>query len=154
MNGKGAHVAPLLFILKNNSASKISQQKSIGIKYYFMDKKILKLKEELLLGLENWAEGKIDENTMLCIAENLLEKYGWKDFGKNKPESVVMEALSQLEILNHQLICKDDIPAIKRFLENNKNPESSWADWESYWNSVDFNEREGRLNAIEFYRSL
>ncbi len=36
-------------------------------------------------------------------------------------------------------------------LENNKNPVSSWADWESYWNSVDFNEREGRLNTIEFY---
>jgi len=44
-------------------------------------------------------------------AEALTERLGeWPNYEETDPRSIAMEVLSQLEVLNYQLITSEDIP--------------------------------------------
>jgi hypothetical protein len=70
----------------------------------------------------------------------------------NDPESIAIEVLSQLEILNHQLITTDDIPVIMEFLDTPPGEErDGWVKWQSYWKNVDYENRKRELIANPYY---
>ena len=55
--------------------------------------------------LERWQSGLIDERHVHEEAERLCEQYEeWPTLSEHHPESIALEVLSHLEILNHQLI--------------------------------------------------
>lgn len=61
---------------------------------------------------------------------------------RDDSRSIPIEVRSHLEILNHQLIVPEDIPAILAFLDTPPGEElAAWHVWESYWNNMDYDRR-------------
>ena len=66
--------------------------------------------------------------------------------------SIAVEVLVHLDALNQQLIIKEDIPAILRFLSTPKGMEKeAWIEWRNYWNGFDFETRKAVLKGNDFY---
>jgi len=81
-----------------------------------------------------------------------MEGWGWPEYPREDPRSLEVEALAQLEILNHQLIVRDDIPAFVRFLSTPSGEEDlAWKEWEHYWESVDYAARREQLANDDYY---
>ena len=90
-----------------------------------------------------WQSGKVDEQFVHEAAEELeagLEAEG--DFPRSDPRSILKEVVSQLSILNHQLVIRADIPEILRFLDAPQGEElQGWSRWSEYWDSQDYEQR-------------
>lgn len=106
--------------------------------------------------LQRWARGDLDERLVHEEAEAHFEELEpLPAFPRDDSRSIPIEILSHLEVLNHQLIIPEDIPAILAFLDTHPGEElEAWQRWESYWNSVDYNERIERLRDNPYYSSL
>jgi hypothetical protein len=116
-----------------------------------MKKEVAELKVRLLSILNEWEVGEIDEYQLHHTAEDLFNRYDWKVFDKSEPESVIMEALSHVEIMNHQLVIKQDIPIIINFIEGCETPGDSWCKWSNYWDNIDYDARKLVLKSNVFY---
>jgi len=106
---------------------------------------------ELIL---RWRSGSIDERAVPEAAERLWEKYGEEPpaYPKEDPRSIVLEVVSQLEVLNVQLITPDDIPALLEFLDAPVGSEkAAWDRWTRYWDQLDFGRRLDELAANPYY---
>ena len=106
---------------------------------------------ELLL---RWRSGSLDERAVHEAAERLWEKFGEEPpaYPKEDPRSIVLEVVSQLEVLNVQLITRDDIPALLEFLDSPVGSEgAAWARWTRYWDQLDFGRRLEELAANPYY---
>ncbi|MGH2472453.1 MAG: hypothetical protein ACRDG6_08635 [Candidatus Limnocylindria bacterium] len=76
--------------------------------------------------LERWRSGVIGERAVHEEAER----------------SIAFEVVSQLEILNVQLITAEDVPAFIEFLETPSGAEGAgWDRWQHYWDGIDFAKR-------------
>lgn len=106
--------------------------------------------------LERWARGDLDERLVHQEAEARYEELEpVPKFPRDDSRSIPIEILSHLEILNHQLIVPEDIPAILAFLDTSPGEElEAWQTWESYWSNVDYDERIERLRDNPYYSSL
>lgn len=109
-------------------------------------------RRRLLDLLDKWEEGILSEVEVHEQAEKLWEQNDWPDYDEGDSRSIGIEVLSQLEILNHQLITKEDIPAILHFLETPEGRErDGWDAWRRYWNNLDFTARKERLKNLPYY---
>jgi hypothetical protein len=108
----------------------------------------------ILQMLNRWAQGDIDEQQVHIDAEVMFEKLQDKVSkpSENTHLSIVYEILSQLSILNYQLITRDDIPVILQFLNTPLGQEYvGWDRWRSYWNNLDMKQRRRHLAANPYY---
>jgi hypothetical protein len=112
-----------------------------------------KISRKLLLDLvTQWEAGSLNEVDVHEKAEELWEQDDWPEYAEEDPRSIAIEVLSQLEILNHQLIIKDDIPAIIAFLKTPEGKErSGWSAWKQYWDSIDLTARKATLKDNLYY---
>ncbi|NUM73150.1 hypothetical protein HUU40_02200 [candidate division KSB1 bacterium] len=102
--------------------------------------------------LSDWQAGKIDEKGVHEKAEQLLEQLNWPEYTQEDHRSIVVEILMQLEILNHQLITRDDIPAMMAFLQTSSGQQlQGWKDWRAYWDSLDIKKRKETLRSNPYY---
>lgn len=102
--------------------------------------------------LERWKLGQLTEIELHEEIESFWERGNWPQFPREDPRSILVEVLSQLDILNHQLIAKDDIPAIIEFLHTPKGKElEAWKSWKEYWASVDYERRKQLLKHNPYY---
>jgi hypothetical protein len=86
--------------------------------------------------LHRWKEGHIDEQQVHMDAELMFEKLQAKIQrpSDDNHASIMYEVLSQLSILNYQLITPEDVLAIARFLETPLGQEhEGWREWRKYW---------------------
>lgn len=109
-------------------------------------------KHLLLDLLDKWEAGILSEAEVHENAEKLWEENDWPDYKEGDSRSIAIEVLSQLEILNHQLITKEDIPAIVHFLKTPGGQErDGWDAWRRYWNNLDLATRKERLKNHSYY---
>ncbi len=102
--------------------------------------------------LEQWELGKIDEKHVHSQAETLWGQEDWPNYSKEDPKSIAIEVLSQLDILNVQLIMKEDIPILIEFLNTEPGKElEAWKKWEKYWNNIDFEKRKMLVKDNPYY---
>ena len=103
--------------------------------------------------LKRWQTEEIDERTVHEEAESLWEEQEhWPTYPKDDPRSIAVEVLSQLEILNHQLITRADIPAMLEFLNTPQGSElRGWSVWERYWEKLDLDTRKKALKDNPYY---
>ena len=108
---------------------------------------------ELQALVESWQGGALSEREVHERAETMLDEVGeLPHYPESDPRSIAAEVLLQLDVLNHQLITKEDIPAIKAFLETRPGQESSaWAEWRSYWMQLDLESRRQELESNPYY---
>jgi hypothetical protein len=108
----------------------------------------------LLELLDRWESGVLDEPRLHMEAESLWDAGDqWPTYPNEDPRSIAIDVLSNLETMNVGFIGRQDIPAIRAFLETPEGQElSGWKTWESYWATVDFTEREKALGADGYYR--
>ncbi len=100
------------------------------------------LREELNQLLIRWNTGILTADEVHLEAERLLDNHGWIEINKSDPRSIEYELLSQLDLLNHQLITKDDISAMLCFLHASAGDEiKAWENWAEYWTRIDINKR-------------
>lgn len=104
--------------------------------------------------LNKWRRGEIDEQQIHMLTERMFEDL--QDRIRRPPEdnhmSILYEVLSQLSILNYQLITSDDIPAFLRFLETPEGKEGEgWYEWRKYWENIDFRRRRKVLADNSYY---
>lgn len=100
----------------------------------------------------DWQRGEVSAREVHEQAELSLESFDWQDLPRSDPLSVAYEVLSQLDMLNHQLIVPDDIPAIMAFLESSPDAAAAaWEQWERYWATIDFEERRKNLRGDDTY---
>ena len=84
--------------------------------------------------LKEWESGQIGEKEVHERAESLWKIEEWPNYPKSDPRSIAIELLSHLDILNVQLITREDIPAMIEFLNTkNGNELEAWAKWENMW---------------------
>ena len=110
-------------------------------------------REELLILLEQWQTGAVDAREIHEQAELLVEQLGeWPNYPEHDPRSIPMEVLSQLEVLNYELITPKDIPAMQAFLRTPLGNESQgWTVWRSYWDNLDLESRKRELESNPYY---
>ena len=114
-----------------------------------------KLNEELTSLLNRWADSEIDEFQVHDLAENLFSHTDWQKYGDEDPRSVPLELLSNLDIMNQQLITSKDIPAMLGFLAlGEEQPTEAWIRWSAYWDKLDFESRKAELANHPFYYSI
>jgi hypothetical protein len=104
----------------------------------FVDREVLR---ELL---ERWRSGAVDEREVHETAEEMFETFpdGPPLVPHADPRSIPIEVLSQLEILNVQLITPADIPALMKFLAAEPGQEEvAWQELTNYWKAIDFKRR-------------
>ena len=109
------------------------------------------LRDEILEIVKKWQDESITEVEVHGFAENLVEQ-----INSNEPppllDDIASEVLFQLGIMNHQLITRDDIPAIIDFLHTQEGEETKgWKTWKDYWEWVDFDQRKNELKDTQFY---
>lgn len=110
-------------------------------------------RSELLVLLEQWQRGALNEREVHEQAESLSDQLGEQPLcPEHDPGSIPMEVLLHLEILNHQLITPEDIPAMQAFLNTPLGNESQgWAAWRSYWENLDLESRRQKLKLNPYY---
>jgi hypothetical protein len=102
--------------------------------------------------LLQWDSGKLTEKAIHEAAEGLWERYDWPEYSDTDDQSIAIEVLAQLEILNHQLITREDIPALLDFLETPPGQAArGWKQWRQYWDSIDFALRRRELATNPYY---
>jgi len=113
----------------------------------------MEVSRECLLDLvHKWEAGILSEKDIHEIAEQLIEEKDLPQLSDSDPSSIEWEVLSQLDILNHQLITSEDIPAIIDFLSTPLGQEiNGWRKWRAYWNNVDIEFRRHQLKNNPFY---
>lgn len=110
------------------------------------------LRQELRELVARWASGSLTERDVHEQAELMLEEIIWVDVAQSDPRSIGLDVLSQLDILNWQLILVEDVPAIIQFLDAEPGGETAaWALWNSYWKGIDFNARRTALRGHPYY---
>ena len=112
-------------------------------------------RKQLLDLLKQWEAGTLSESQLHEKAEELWEQDEWSQLDKDNPRSIAIEVLSQLEILNHQLITTEDIPAIVNFLRTPIGQEQNgWKTWRQYWENIDLEARKQTLKDNPYYSTL
>lgn len=102
--------------------------------------------------LESWRTGEIDTRRVHEEAEELFDQLEERKYPRDHPQSILVEILSQLEILNHQLITSDDIPAMLAFLDARPGEElEAWERWQRYWDELDLDRRIAALRDDPYY---
>ena len=100
--------------------------------------------------LDGWYRGLVSPAEVHHFAEQWMAKICLVD--DIDRSLAVFEVLSQLDILNQQLIIRADIPEMLKFLDYAKtNPSEARDNWNKYWKSVDFKERAEMLSQSDFY---
>ena len=112
------------------------------------------LRFKIITLLKKWLHKELNEIAVHEMAEVYYEDYAdFKMYAESHPESIDMEVLRQLELMNYRLITPDDIPAIISFLETLPGEErEAWEKWKTYWDSIDFDVRRKALTDHPFYR--
>lgn len=104
--------------------------------------------------LNNWAEGHINEQQVHVDAEVMFEELQ-SNIQKPITEGhilIIYEVLSQLSILNYQLITVEDVPVIVQFLNTLQGQEQEgWRKWRSYWDNLDIKQRRKLLEENSYY---
>lgn len=116
--------------------------------------KIKEIERSVLLELlEQWQTEAIDEREVHEQAEALLEQLEeYPTYPEHDPKSIPMEVLLYLDVLNHQLITPEDIPAMHAFLHTPLGNESQgWAVWRSYWDNLNLECRRQALEINPYY---
>ncbi len=109
-------------------------------------------RDEVRALLERWSKNEATAPQVHEEAEALLEAADWPEHPKGDPRSIPIEVLSQLEILNHQLITPEDIPAMRSFLATPVGGEAEgWESWKRYWSGLDMGKREKALKGDPYY---
>jgi hypothetical protein len=118
--------------------------------------KIIKRKdiEQILL---NWSGNILSTNEVLDWADNRypFENVDYEDWEGDPPKSVSNEILAHLDSLEMNLVTKDDIPAMIRFLETPIGDfERGFKKWCDYNSSIDIRKRIKELQGIPFYEKF
>jgi hypothetical protein len=109
-------------------------------------------REEIEALLRGWERGEIAVQQVHSEAERLISEWNWPEFPRSDPRSIVVEILTQLEIMNHQLITEEDIPAMLAFLSVQAGCEADgWQAWEAYWKGINFEARRRKLAGHSYY---
>ena len=105
--------------------------------------------------LQRWAANEITAVDVHERAEALWESQTWPPYSHDDDRSIAVEVLSQLDIIDHQLITVDDVPAIVRFLDTPPGRAlEGWVQWVKYWEGVDMKRRMLDLAANPFYAKV
>ena len=110
-------------------------------------------REDLRQLLLSWERREISTQGVHEAAESLLETCDVSfELSRGDPRSIEAEVLSQLDILNHQWITRDDIPTFLQFLAAKAGEEErAWAQYTAYWQTVDFGKRKRDLAGHHYY---
>ena len=113
-------------------------------------------RKELRDLVKRWVQGELDERDVHETAEALCETWeDWPDYEEDDPRSIAIEVLSQLELLNQQLVTTEDVPMILQFLNTPPGKEqAAWLSWKAYWDELDFEVRQRSLQAKPYYSQL
>jgi hypothetical protein len=102
--------------------------------------------------LLQWGTGKLSEKDVHETAEGLWERHEWPEYCETDDRSIAIEVLAHLEILNHQLITRDDVPALLDFLDTPPGQAArGWIRWRQYWDGIDFAQRRRELATNPYY---
>lgn len=102
---------------------------------------------------EQWSSGEVDEREVHEAAQRIRDSDdNWPEYPKHDPRSIAVEVLTQLDLLNHQLITREDIPTILEFLDTPAGAESDgWERWRDYWAEADLGARSSALQDDPYY---
>lgn len=99
-----------------------------------------------------WATGELTERNVHETAESLWESQPWPNYSEADDRSIALEVLIQLDILNHQLITAEDVPALIAFLDTPPGQAAQgWRRWRQYWASIDWDQRRRVLAGQPYY---
>ena len=102
--------------------------------------------------LERWHRADMDAASVHRWAEAWWAENTHPEYPRSDPRSISDEVLMQLDMLNHQWITTEDIPAMLRFLQTPLGQELvGWNEWTEYWNSIDYDQRRLELADVPPY---
>jgi hypothetical protein len=98
--------------------------------------------------VEGWESGRYTDEQVRAGAELLLEA---GPEGVPAGDEDLLEVLLQMDGMQHQLLTRDDIPALKRLLDESTDMDERLARWRSYFDAVDLRKRAASLRDQDFY---
>jgi hypothetical protein len=102
--------------------------------------------------IDRWLDGELTEAQLHELAESVWERCEWPESAEDDDDSIAIEVLSQLDIMDHQLITKDDGPALLAFLNTPVGEARlGWEVWRRYLDGIDIQARASALAGHEFY---
>ena len=110
-----------------------------------INKKIIEWQNNLITKerIQSWADN-------LWGTAELDELYELDNNAQN--EFIITEILYYLEFINMNLITKDDIPQLLKFLNSKDNYLNSYKDLDQYFGGIDYRKRAEELKDDPFYR--
>jgi hypothetical protein len=113
------------------------------------------LRARLTSLLVRWQAGELTAAEVHAEAESLWDAEAeWPTLPEAQFGAIVIEVLQQLDIMNHQLILRQDTPAILAFLKAEPGEEQvAWQRWRAYWEGLDYPARRQELATDPFYNA-
>lgn len=107
------------------------------------------IRVKLLKLLQQWQDRAITSQRLHREVENIWESRSeWPDLPTQHHDSPIIEVLSHLDMMNHQLVLRNDASAIIDFLEATTDVlPDAWSRWKKYWEAIDYPSREGQFQA-------
>lgn len=106
------------------------------------------MRASILALLDAWDAGSVTDEAVRDQAEVLLESESEESLDAH-PD--IQEALVQLSLMHHQLITKDDIPAVRALIGEESSTASRIAAWRGYSDAIDLVARAGSLREVQLY---
>lgn len=111
-------------------------------------------RKELIEILNKWENGDLTEKEIFEWASNIRSADGYDvdDWEGDEENSVANEIIAYLDMMDLNLVTKDDVGAMKEFLST---PIGSFINgynkWESYNKNININQRKNQLIDNELY---
>jgi hypothetical protein len=111
------------------------------------------IRQQLFDILTKWLNGELSTKEVHEEAEEMVTAFEeWPRVSKAHANAIPLEILSNLEVLNYQLITQEDIPAMLKFLATPPGSEKrAWEEWERYWENIDLESRKRILSDNPYY---
>lgn len=101
--------------------------------------------------IDAWEAGDVDEWAVRDEAEVINLSIPWDELEVDA-RVPVYEVASQLDLMMHQLVTKDDTPVLRAMLAADPAATpAAWAVWCDYWDSIDYQARARDLASSPFY---
>ena len=112
------------------------------------------IRKKIIDLLLKWKSGAIDEHAVHMEGEYLCEQYVDGQSG-TACDAIEEAVLISLDTLIHAAVTVDDVPAMIKFLQTPRGEEKrAFAEWDAYWDNIDYDERDRQLASNPNYLPL
>ena len=109
---------------------------------------------EVIDVLQKWLKGEVDEEELYRWAGSRYSVSDYDVEDREEDDSITNEVLGHLDMMDMNLVVKEDIPAMIEFLNTPKGKfNEGYSQWARYTKSINYKQRKEKLRHNPFYKT-